>query len=145
MLRAFAVAVLAVLLAAPAAAGARTPLPGVKSPSGNINCFYVPRPAHLLCGIRSAAYISRLQDACIARDGLDWHGWEVFPRRVAQVVCAGGILWDSNHDVPAPQLLPYGKTWTFGAFTCTSRRTGLTCRTSSGHGLFLSRASWRGW
>jgi len=146
MLRASVLAVIVLLAAAvPEAIAARTPLPGVRSPSGNISCFYVPRPAHLLCGIRSAAYITKLQDGCIARDGLDWHGWEVYARRAAQVVCAGGILWDSNHNVPAPKLLPYGRTWKFAAFTCTSRVTGLTCRTSSGHGLFLSRDSWRAW
>jgi hypothetical protein len=145
MLRAAALAVVALLLAASTAAGARAPLPGVRSPSGNIECFYVPRPAHLLCGIRSAVYTSSLQNGCIGRDGLDWHGWEVYGRRRAQVVCAGGILYDSRHDVPAPTVLRYGKTWRFAAFTCTSRRVGLTCRTSSGHGLFLSRESWRGW
>src|SRR5579863_6538275 len=44
----------AVLLAAfaPAAQAAKTPLPGVITPSGNIHCFYVPGPpGHLLCDI----------------------------------------------------------------------------------------------
>jgi two-component sensor histidine kinase len=33
--------------------------------------------------------------------------------------------------------------WSRGGFRCTSMRTGLACRNRSGHGFFLSRASWR--
>jgi uncharacterized protein DUF6636 len=139
------IAVVAVLAAASAADAKRTPLPGVVTPSGNISCFYVPTPAHLLCGIRSAAYVRRVQDDCIARAGLDWHGWELYARRRTMPVCAGGILYNSNRNVPVFKTLPYGRTWRFAAFTCTSRRTGLTCTTGTGHGIFLSRERWRGW
>ncbi|HEY3542180.1 MAG TPA: DUF6636 domain-containing protein [Gaiellaceae bacterium] len=128
---------LAVLLAA---------LPGVVTPSGNIHCFYVPaKPAHLLCDIRQASYNKREQDGCQARSGLDWHGWEVYATRRAAPVCSGGILYDSNHDKPVYRRLAYGHTWRFAAFTCVSRVTGLTCRTGTGHGIFISRESWRGW
>ena len=129
--------ILAVLLAA---------LPGVVTPSGNIHCFYVPaKPAHLLCDIHRASYSHREQDGCQARSGLDWHGWEVYATRSAAPVCSGGILYNSNRDKPVFRRLPYGKTWHFGAFTCVSRITGLTCTSSSGHGIFLSRQSWRAW
>jgi hypothetical protein len=128
---------LAVLLAA---------LPGVVTPSGNIRCFYVPaRPAHLLCDIRRAAYARHEQDACSARAGLDWHGWEVDAGRRTVPVCSGGILYNSNTDKPVFRALAYGRTWRFAAFACTSRVTGLTCTTSKGHGIFISRRSWRGW
>ena len=30
-------------------------------------------------------------------------------------------------------------------FTCASRVTGVTCNTRGGHGLFISRESWRAW
>ena len=121
-------------------------LPGVATPSGNIHCFYVPaKPAHLLCDIHRAAYSGREQDGCMARSGLDWHGWEVYAARRARPVCSGGILYNSNRDKPVYRRLAYGKTWHFAAFTCTSQVTGLTCTTSKGHGIFISRASWRGW
>jgi len=128
---------LAVLLAA---------LPGVATPSGNIHCFYVPaKPAHLLCDVHHAAYNRREQDGCMARAGLDWHGWELAASTRAQPVCTGGILYNSNRNTPVFTTLAYGKRWHFAAFTCTSRLTGLTCTTSKGHGLFISRQSWRGW
>jgi hypothetical protein len=41
----------------------------------------------------------------------------------------------------AGRELGYGKSATYGPFRCTSRRTGLTCRSKpSGHGFRLSRA-----
>jgi hypothetical protein len=121
-------------------------LPGVTTPSRNIHCFYVPaKPAHLLCDIHQAAYNAREQDGCMARAGLDWHGWELAAAMRAQPVCSGGILYNSNRNRPVFRTLAYGNTWHFAAFTCTSRITGLTCTTSKGHGIFISRQSWRGW
>jgi hypothetical protein len=131
--------VLAVLLAM------KTPLPGVVTPSGNIHCFYVPGPpGHLLCDIHQAAYSAHEQSGCMTRSGLDWHGWEVYVNRKSVPVCSGGILYNSNRDVPRFSQLAYGKTWHFAHFTCASRTTGLTC-TGGGHGIFISRQSWRGW
>jgi hypothetical protein len=136
----------AVLAAAPNASAKPSPLPGIVTPSGNIRCFYVPaKPAHLLCDIRNASYAHTAQNDCMARAGLDWHGWEIYATRRATTVCAGGILYDSNHDAPVFRRLAYDHTWRFAAFTCVSRTSGLTCTSSSGHGLFLSRESWRGW
>jgi hypothetical protein len=133
------------LLAIAAAVVALTPLPGVVTPSGNIHCFYVPGPpGHLLCDIHEAAYGAREQAGCMARSGLDWHGWEVYATRKTVPVCSGGILYNSNRDVPRFTTLAYGRTWRFASFMCTSRVTGLTC-TGRGHGIFISRASWRGW
>jgi hypothetical protein len=129
-----------------AAVIALTQLPGVVTPSGNIHCFYVPaKPAHLLCDIHRADFEAREQAGCQARAGLDWHGWEVYATRRAEAVCSGGILYDSNHDKPAYRRLAYGRTWTFAAFTCLSRISGLTCSSGTGHGLFVSRQSWRAW
>jgi len=129
-----------------AAVIALTPLPGIVTPSGNIHCFYVPaKPAHLLCDIHRADFGAREQAGCQARAGLDWHGWEVYATRRAVAVCSGGILYDSNHDTPTYRRLAYGRTWKFAAFTCRSRRSGLTCTSGTGHGLFVSRQSWRAW
>jgi hypothetical protein len=134
------------LVAVLAALAGQAPLPGLVSPSGNIRCFYVPaKPAHLLCDVHRAAYASREQSACMARAGLDWHGWEVYATRRTTTVCSGGILYNSNRNVPVYKRLAYGRSWRFGAFTCRSRINGLTCATPTGHGVFLSRQSWRGW
>jgi len=116
------------------------------TPTGNIRCFYVPGPpGHLLCDIHRAGYTSRLQAYCMARAGLDQHGWEGHVDRRTVPVCSGGILYNSNRAVPVYRRLDYGHRWRHGSFTCASRRTGLTCTTTTGHGLFVSRESWRGW
>jgi hypothetical protein len=136
----------AAISAGPAAVANRSPLPGLVTPTGNIRCFYVPaKPAHLLCDIRSASYAQSAQDDCMARSGLDWHGWELYATRSGATVCSGGILYNANRNRPAYRTLAYGRTWRFAAFTCRSRVTGLTCATPTGHGVFISRESWRGW
>jgi hypothetical protein len=133
-------------------------LPGVKTPTRNISCFWVPikksvsspitasTRGNLLCDIKHAVYLKAEQNGCQARVGLDWHGYELpWNNRRAQPVCSGGILYDVGRDTPTFRVLAYGKTWRFRGFTCTSRFTGLTCTNRSGHGLFLSRESRRLW
>jgi hypothetical protein len=140
---------LLLVAAASAAAAPAAPLPGVRTPSGNIRCFVVPvRPtahSNLLCTIQRASYVGALQRRCIAPPtGLDWHGFQLPDRGRAHVVCSGGILYDGR-DRPALRTLAYGRVWRQGPYTCRSRLTGLTCTTRSGHGLFLWRVSWRAW
>jgi hypothetical protein len=139
--------VLCVLAVWPAGtAVARTPLPGIRTPSGNISCFVVPgRPSNLLCSVRTAAYAQHLQDRCSATASLDWHGFELSPFRKGTSVCSGGILYSPDTSFPRYVTLPYGESWTRGPFTCYSRVTGLSCGNHTGHGLFVSRASWRRW
>lgn len=130
------------------AAAARTPIPGIRTPSGNITCLLVPgTPAMLRCSIRQAVYAATLQARCLAPNGsgVDWHGFELSPARKGAVTCSGGILYSPATQRPVYTVLPYGRAWRKGAFTCVSRRTGLTCRNSRGHGLFLARESWRAW
>jgi hypothetical protein len=141
-------AVLAALVAvAPAALAA--PLPGVRTPSRNISCFVVPvRPttrSNLLCGIRHAAYAAAAQRACTARASLDWHGFGLSRAGRATLVCSGGILYDSGRDAPVYTVLAYGRSWRSHGFACRSQTTGLTCTNGHGHGLFLSRESYRLW
>ena len=45
---------------------------------------------------------------------------------------------DTIGDPKAP-VLAYGKTKRAGPFTCTSRRTGLSCHNRNGHGFTVSR------
>ena len=158
MIRGLALAALALcaagaLAGVPAAAG--TTLPGFRSPSGNISCLLVPGArwpggtrgaATLLCAIARSDYGRRLQDRCIRPPTeLDWHGFELDAARKGRVVCSGGILYDPDTERPVYTTLPYGRTWRHASFTCASSRAGVTCRNRSGHGLFVSRQSWRAW
>jgi hypothetical protein len=45
---------------------------------------------------------------------------------------------DTIGDPKAP-VLAYGKTKRVGPFTCTSRRSGLSCHNRNGHGFTVSR------
>lgn len=127
-------------------ARATTPLPGVRSPSGNISCLFAPGPpGHILCSIRRAAYAAALQKRCLASASLDWVGFELTPFRKGTFVCSGGVLYDPRTSVPRVITLAYGKTWTHGPFACYSRVDGLSCGNHTGHGLFISRQSWRRW
>jgi hypothetical protein len=145
--RTLVVIALAALAAAAAPLAAR--LPGVKTPTRNISCFFVPiKPTtrgNLLCDIGKSSYAEAQQDRCQARTGLDWHGFSLPDRGRALPVCTGGILYDIGRDTPTFVVLAYGRTWQSHGFTCTSRRTGLTCTNGHAHGLFLSRESYRLW
>jgi hypothetical protein len=144
-MRATVLALLCVLAFAPAAI-AKTRLPGIVSPSGNIKCLYVPgNPSNLLCTIAHADYAKKLQAGCMAGPSLDWHGFALSATGKGMRSCSGGILYNPDTQAPAYATLTYGKTWRQGVFTCTSGVTGITCRTRLGHGLFISRQSWRGW
>ena len=145
---------LTLAVAAASAAGATPtaapkPIPGIRSPSGNIRCLYVPPPngstvSVLHCWIAHSDYAAELQHECSAMPaGLDWHGFELTPTRKGGVTCSGGILYDPATQRPVYSALAYGATWRHGAYTCASRRTGITCKSTRGHGLFVSRQSWR--
>ncbi|HSP71279.1 MAG TPA: DUF6636 domain-containing protein [Gaiellaceae bacterium] len=135
---------LCALTAAPAAA--KTVLPGFHSPSGTIRCLLAPGRV-LRCDLRRADYAAALQARCMRPGGagVDWHGFELPAARKGTVTCSGGILYNPGTQRPAYANLPYGQTWRRGPFTCDSRVTGVTCRNTGGHGLFVSRQSWRAW
>ena len=141
-------ALVAAALAAAGSADAKTPLPGIRTPSGNISCVAVPGGgSNLLCAIHRASYASALQRRCMRPDGsgVDWHGFELGSRTVGHVLCTGGILYNPGTQVPRYVTLAYGRTWRSGAFACVSRTSGLTCTNAHGHGVFVSRESWRAW
>ena len=137
-----AAAGLAASLATASSAAQR--VPGFRSPTGNIRCLYVTPPGMMLCTIDRSAYAKRLQDRCMAPGGagLDWHGFTLGATKKGTIVCSGGILYNGT---PSYVTLRYGKTWRHGAFTCVSKRSGVTCRSRAGHGLFISRQAYRAW
>jgi hypothetical protein len=146
MLRVLATVIGAAAIAA-APAAAKTKLPGFHSPSGNIRCYSEPGPPSILrCRIARADYAKALSAHCAAPPiGVDWGGFELSATRRGWVTCTGGVLYDPAREQPSFVNLPYGRTWRHGVFTCASRRTGVTCRSRAGHGLFVSRESWRAW
>jgi hypothetical protein len=112
--------------------------PGIRTPSGNIDCF--ASHGTLRCQITQAVYRLQLQHQCVMRASLDGHGFELSRTERGTPSCSGGIILGP----PRYRTLAYGRTWSTGGVTCTSRITGLTC-TAGAHGIFISRQSWRGW
>ena len=139
-----AVAASSPLLAAPTSssaarqAGVRI-LPGFRSPSGNIRCFVVNKA--LICEIDKANYRQRLQASC----DLDWHGFTLNVANRARSYCTSNSAYNMGTERPNNAKLAYGKSFRHGVFTCLSRVTGVTCRSRTGHGLFISRQAWRTW
>jgi hypothetical protein len=139
MLRTFG-AFVVVAVAASAVGAQAAPQPSVRvmfrTPSGNIGCAgsVAPRstglPSVLRCDILSGLR-PRPRGPC----ELDWTGYTFQGRGQARPTCAGDTVYDAR----AP-VLRYGKTWKPGPFTCTSRRTGLRCTNTTGHGFVLARA-----
>lgn len=110
----------ALLLAAPATASALE-LKMFRSPTGKIGCsFYkdTGKPPEARC---------------------DWRGMEDTAVWVALHGKARHIHVTDTVLDPHAKVLAYGRTKRFHGLKCTSRRTGMTCRsTKSGHGFKVS-------
>jgi hypothetical protein len=138
-------ALLALIGAAPGMASSSVVLPGFKSPSGNIKCLYLPGPpAFVWCSIGKANYSKKLTAYCAQpRIGVDWAGFTLGTKGKGGVECTGGVMYDPQTQHPRYVTLAYGKAWRHGPFTCISAATGVTCRNPKGHGIFVSRESYR--
>lgn len=142
---AIAIVVAAVAASSSVAGDSGQILAGFRSPSGNIKCYYNPNglssrgysPA-LRCSLEHADYAVTLQRRCEVGD---WHGFTLTRTRKPLLFCPGG----ASGDHPAYTTLAYGTSWQRGPFACTSRVTGVTCRNRTGHGLFISRQTYRSW
>ena len=124
-------------IAAQAAQARPETLVGFRLPSRNIACAVEPAigraPAVLRCDVLSGLK-PRPHRSC----ELDWTGLSIGATGHTTPTCAGDTVAD-----PRMPILRYGRTWHRGAFTCTSRRTGVTCRNRAGHGFVLARGHWR--
>lgn len=106
-----------------------------KTPSRNIGCVLLGGDAR--CDIRRRDWRTPPRPAGC---DLDW-GQGVFVGRTgrARFVCAGDTALD-----PRAPVLAYGTVARYGAFDCTSRTAGITCRNrATGHGFFLARDRYR--
>lgn len=128
----------------PAAMGSHAPEEGFKTPSGNIECYYMDFSGHrdyhsserfLRCDIHSGLKPepSRTQEGDICE--LDWTGLSL-DENGASASCAGDTVAGDH-----PKLA-YGKTWARDGFRCHSERKGITCKNPQGKGFFLSRERW---
>jgi hypothetical protein len=140
-------AICAVALVSAGTVASVTRLPGFRSPSGNIKCFFSPgKPSVMRCMIAQADYARKLVHYCGSPPiQVDWAGFELGATRKGSVSCSGGVLYDPSTQRPTFTTLAYGKSWRHGVFTCWSRVSGVTCRNREGNGLFVSRRSWRAW
>ena len=125
-----AVTALAVLTGTAASA---TALTSFATPSRNIGC--IGDRTEVRCDIReSSATPPKKPKNC----EFDWgDAFAVGPKGRGHGVCHGDTA------LPAPgqriRILKYGTSITLGKITCTSRKSGLTCRNTADHGFFLSR------
>jgi hypothetical protein len=124
-----AIAGAAVLMGAPSAVA----LTSFATPSRNIGC--IGDRTEVRCDIRQT---SAPPPPKPASRPFDWgDAFSVRPTGRGRGVC------HSDTALPAPgrriRILAYGTSITLGKITCTSRRSGLTCRNPGGHGFFLSR------
>lgn len=133
-------ALAAVLAMSVGIAGADAAFPGFTgfwTPSKNIVCGHFRAqhgsPEGLRCDI-----FSGLRPEPRRSCELDWTGISMGPRKRATPTCAGDTVADRSF-----RVLPYGRTWSKGSFTCLSSRVGVTCSNRAGYGFFLSREGWR--
>lgn len=108
---------------------------GFRTPSRNIYCNGSVDGGDITCVIveRNGPPALPQTTPC---DGVWGHHYSLNRQGPAFLTC-GWQPRPSNYT----NVAPYGVTGTFGAITCRSETTGLTCRNQSGHGFFLSRRS----
>jgi hypothetical protein len=138
-MKGLAVLAVAAALAASTASASSTRFPSFRMPSRNIACAYIADRTYggpmLRCDLLSGL---RPTPRARCRYEGSWSAVTMKPRSRAHPICISDTVYDNRSPI-----LAYGRTWRRGGFTCTSRRAGLTCRNLRGHGLFLSRRSWR--
>ncbi|HEV2592471.1 MAG TPA: DUF6636 domain-containing protein [Gaiellaceae bacterium] len=109
---------------------------GFASPTGNIDCE--ASSSLLVCHVTHSAYGKQLQAGCRT---VDWNGFSLTATGKGQVLCSGGAMFGGAP--PRHPTLRYGVRRRHGAFACVVRLSGLTCTNRRGHGMFVSRTSYR--
>lgn len=112
-------------LVLPALGQAQTGQVTFQTPSRNIVCLMTSSGV-VECWLMSSA--------CAGEDGMTFaHAWAFDRSRRPSKFCPGDL-------VQPARTLRYGRRLTLGGATCTSRKSGLTCRNlRRGYGFFLSR------
>jgi hypothetical protein len=136
-------ALLAALLSLTGAASASATHTAIfHTPSGNIGCVMWDKDdigIFVRCDIGKHNWALPPKPHSEACRDLDYvPGLTLDATSKSHFFCAGDTVLHQGSE------LAYGKSRRVGRFTCTSRATGVTCRNRrNGHGLFLSRSSYR--
>jgi hypothetical protein len=104
----------------------------IRTPSGSIACeFRHLPPIGLRCDVNGGVKpIPPKPRSC----ELEWGpGFEMSRTGRPQIVCGSDTV-----NLAPQTTLNYGATWRKPGFSCTSRRSGLTCRNVGRHGFVLS-------
>jgi hypothetical protein len=125
-------ALVLLLLATPAAADEFV---FFRSPTGNIGCMAVVGDYNeVRCDLRALtpSFTRRPADC-----DLEWGDSFAVGAGDAPggLVCHGDTVFD-----PGAPVLDYGRTASFGPFSCTSQKSGMTCTNGHGHGFTVARA-----
>jgi hypothetical protein len=110
---------------------------GFQTPSGNIFCNgHVTGSGGLGCTIVSKSGTPPMvkPNSC---SGYWGHEFKLGGNGNASMTCRASAPSQADYT----DIAPYGESAEFGNITCTSERTGLSCRNKLGHGFFLSRSS----
>ena len=121
-----------------------------KSPSGNINCVYMPQydpsvRSMLRCDINDFTPTIRTVPAQTP-DEIEVMG-RCTPRRMSSFsvedngVIGTAVCASDSANSGTARVLAYGQSFSRGAFTCQSQPTGMTCTNLNGHGFSLSKES----
>jgi hypothetical protein len=107
-----------------------------ESPSRNIGCVILDGTAR--CDIVKRTWPAPPRPAGCPSEVDYGQGLTVSRTGAAQIVCAGDTALD-----PHAAILPYGGVDAVGVLRCTSRRSGMRCRsTRTGHGFVISSRSY---
>jgi hypothetical protein len=138
LLTALAAVIAALALGTPAPAATSTQLHSFRTPSGNIGC---------MAGEFEGTWELRCD---ISGDIQEWRGGrqrdcELDSGDSIGLQATGRPYWVCHGDtvLGSGRVLGYGSTWRAGPFTCTSARTGITCRNRAQRGFSMSRQSYR--
>lgn len=121
-----------------------------KTPSGNIQCLFIYRPAvarsgTVVCGISSGLVPPppRRGPTCSVSNRVVLNA--IGRTTTTRSICPGEDEGDAGPFGGGPQtrVLGYGHSWSGGGIRCDSATGGLTCKNTQGHGFFLSREHWR--
>ncbi|WP_225029497.1 DUF6636 domain-containing protein [Xinfangfangia pollutisoli] len=104
------------------------------SPSGNIHCAIMTGSySEARCDIFDYTPSFRKRPADC---DLEWGpAFAVDAQGKGYVACVGDTVADPNGFV-----LDYGKSFSLGAYTCTSEKSGMTCTNGLGHGFKVAKA-----
>lgn len=105
---------------------------GFQSPTGGIQCLYFVDNGvqRLRCLVKdSTAKLPKRPANC----DFDWEDIGLAETGRAYTVCAGDTVAGNYPSVA------YGATWKRGVFTCTSAKSGVTCRNPSRRGFRVSK------